>query len=803
MSPFVSQMLPRFAATAVVVVTLSLTGVLGAFARDAALAGERSGVATEADGLARHLSDVIARESAAVETLAAFVETTGGDPGELHRQFPVFAEALMRNGGAIRSVQLAPDSVLEYVHPVEGNEAAVGLDLMADPDRRTLLTPAVTTGETVIQGPVPLVQGGIGVLVRRPVYEVDGSFWGFAAILLDWDTIADTTLLSGSSAGVVAGARLLDTGEVIAGDAAAFTGGPVVRRFEVGATDTVWELAVRPAEGWAATAPYAPVLWLAGALVAAVAGAFTLVVLRGPQALRRERERALEELAWIDARYQATFEHAAVGIVVVDANGRVLSANPAFLDIVGVAGEDALVGTRVNDLVDAEDWPRHRNNIARFNEGATMVASDVRLDVPSGLRWCRIRITIVPGSGRGEPAYVCTVEDVTERRQAKRALIETETRYRELFEAAPIGIQREDHRETAARLREIAATGMTDLAGFLASNHDVFVELLGAVRITDENPVATRLQAHLKRDGASPLSPLDRFTPEAGEAWIETMVAMAEGRPFHEANVCVPAADGSPLHLDVRWHAPTVDGSPDYGNVIVTLSDVTRLRVTERRLADLLESKDRFLASVAHELRTPLTAVVGFANELQIDDALTPAERREFVDLIAFHGTEMAHIIEDLLVWARGDIGEVRVSPQTIDLNTTVHQTLRLLPGVDFPVREPDGTVEAVADPARMRQIVRNLATNAVRYGGDAVEVVVRRQNGSAVVEVSDNGPRLAPEDMGRIFEPYGRADGSVIGPGSIGLGLTVSRTLARLQGGDLVFLRDGSRNVFRVTVPV
>jgi signal transduction histidine kinase len=230
---------------------------------------------------------------------------------------------------------------------------------------------------------------------------------------------------------------------------------------------------------------------------------------------------------------------------------------------------------------------------------------------------------------------------------------------------------------------------------------------------------------------------------------------------------------------------------------------VTRLRVTERRLADLLESKDRFLASVAHELRTPLTAVVGFANELQIDDALTPAERREFVDLIAFHGTEMAHIIEDLLVWARGDIGEVRVSPQTIDLNTTVHQTLRLLPGVDFPVREPDGTVEAVADPARMRQIVRNLATNAVRYGGDAVEVVVRRQNGSAVVEVSDNGPRLAPEDMGRIFEPYGRADGSVIGPGSIGLGLTVSRTLARLQGGDLVFLRDGSRNVFRVTVPV
>jgi signal transduction histidine kinase len=237
---------------------------------------------------------------------------------------------------------------------------------------------------------------------------------------------------------------------------------------------------------------------------------------------------------------------------------------------------------------------------------------------------------------------------------------------------------------------------------------------------------------------------------------------------------------------------------------MVTIADITELREAQHRLEALIETKDRFLASVAHELRTPLTAVVGFAQELKDELQLYgEPEKEEFRELIAFHSTELSHLIEDLLVWARADIGEVRVNPERIDLGTGVRQSLTAINGGSLEVGEPDGAVEAYADPARLRQIVRNLTTNALRYGGEEVVVQVRRANGHAVVEVSDNGPRMLASDMNRIFEPYIRSDSGPTTPGSIGLGLTVSRSLARLQGGDLICVREGSHNVFRVSLPL
>jgi two-component system osmolarity sensor histidine kinase EnvZ len=196
--------------------------------------------------------------------------------------------------------------------------------------------------------------------------------------------------------------------------------------------------------------------------------------------------------------------------------------------------------------------------------------------------------------------------------------------------------------------------------------------------------------------------------------------------------------------------------------------------------------------------------VVGFAQELKDELHLYgESEKEEFRELIAFHSAELSHVIEDLLVWARGDVGEVRVYPERIDLADAVRRSVKATPGLELEITEPEGKVEALADPARLRQIVRNLTTNAMRYGGSKVSVQVRRVDGEACLEVMDNGPRMDSADMNRIFEPYTRSDAVTAAPGSIGLGLTVSRSLARLQDGDVVCVREGDNNVFRVTLPL
>jgi signal transduction histidine kinase len=220
------------------------------------------------------------------------------------------------------------------------------------------------------------------------------------------------------------------------------------------------------------------------------------------------------------------------------------------------------------------------------------------------------------------------------------------------------------------------------------------------------------------------------------------------------------------------------------------------------RLEDLLCSKDEFLATVSHELRTPLTSVVGLAHEL--DERwgdFSGAEIAEFTSLLVSQSADITNIVDDLLVAASADQGDITLHRSVVDL----HREIKGIVCEPLDVRLDDpqtGTLFVVADPLRLRQIVRNLVSNALRYGGGTVRVVTASDGATASVEVRDDGPPLSNGERDRIFDAYYRA-GRVEGrPGSVGLGLTVSRRLARLMGGDLVYNHDGSEAAFTLTLP-
>ncbi len=232
------------------------------------------------------------------------------------------------------------------------------------------------------------------------------------------------------------------------------------------------------------------------------------------------------------------------------------------------------------------------------------------------------------------------------------------------------------------------------------------------------------------------------------------------------------------------------------------LQDITEHKRTERRLEELVRSKDEFVASVSHEVRTPLTAVVGLAQELRDGwDGLSPQEARELVELVAAQAVEVANIVEDLLVAARADIGKIVVVPRELDVREQAVQVVSALPAAARRrVEVGDASARAWADPTRVRQVLRNLITNAVRYGGERIQVTVRQDEDRVRVVVCDDGRGIPQEDWERIFEPYYRLGWNE--PASVGLGLTVSRQLARLMAGDLVYGYLDGRSVFELTLP-
>jgi signal transduction histidine kinase len=219
-------------------------------------------------------------------------------------------------------------------------------------------------------------------------------------------------------------------------------------------------------------------------------------------------------------------------------------------------------------------------------------------------------------------------------------------------------------------------------------------------------------------------------------------------------------------------------------------------------LEELAEAKDRFIATVSHELRTPLAAVVGFAGELAEGvDSYTSDEIAEMVQLIASQSVEMAQLVDDLLTAERAASGNLTVKPVTIDLlleSRSVVDSMRA--GVDVIIEgEP---TPAWADTLRTHQILRNLLTNADRYGGKVVKINVSSLGDTAVIVVSDDGPGINVVDSERIFDPYYRAQTEEARPDSVGLGLAVARQLARIMGGDLVYKRRGGWTRFELTLP-
>jgi PAS domain S-box-containing protein len=265
------------------------------------------------------------------------------------------------------------------------------------------------------------------------------------------------------------------------------------------------------------------------------------------------------------------------------------------------------------------------------------------------------------------------------------------------------------------------------------------------------------------------------------------------------------------LTTDIRFRRPdgaliwvrdqTRPVTDDLGRIVCfegELQDITEQRRHLDELEALVRSKSELIGAVSHELRTPLTAVVGFLELLQSGGADT--ERAEMLALAADQARDIAGIVDDLLTAARLDNQELVVQESTLDIRGPIDGAVTSVTGGrqgEVVVTVPRELM-AFADGARVRQVLRNLIGNAMRYGRPPIEVCAKDDDGLIHVVVADHGPEISPDVVARMFDAFfSGAETSTRQPGSIGLGLAVSHRLARLMGGDLRYERVGNQTQF------
>ena len=229
-----------------------------------------------------------------------------------------------------------------------------------------------------------------------------------------------------------------------------------------------------------------------------------------------------------------------------------------------------------------------------------------------------------------------------------------------------------------------------------------------------------------------------------------------------------------------------------------------------RRGYELVRLREGFVSSVSHELRTPLQQVLLFVELLRMKKLRTEHEKTRSLEIVEEETRRLIQLVENLLQFSRAGRGEVTVDPRRIDLAEVVGETVEafqpLARAGKASVRCDLEPVLAVADPDAVRRIVLNLLDNAVKYGpdGQTIEVATRSRNGSAVLQVDDQGPGVPPEDRARIWEPYYRARRlSASDDTGSGIGLSIVRELVALQHGEVgVQDRSGGGASFVVSLP-
>ena len=339
-------------------------------------------------------------------------------------------------------------------------------------------------------------------------------------------------------------------------------------------------------------------------------------------------------------------------------------------------------------------------------------------------------------------------------------------RYRSLFDRVPAGLYR------------------TSPDGHIVAANPALAEILGFDSPNDVLSAA----AH-----SVYLDPTDRdhWAAEVNQAYgpvsADLRMLRRDGQPIWVRDHVIPVRD---RRGRVRYY----EGE---------LEDITEQRMHRERLEAALRARIELIGTVSHELRTPLTAIVGYSRLLADCETLSIEERTEMAGVVGQQAEDMVDIVEDLLTAAQAEAGTLRVAAGPIDLAEEAHRAVTGMAARHAgSLMVEVGPTPALGDARRVRQVIRNLVANAIAHGGYHIKVSTTIEGHSAGVLVADDGPGLSPGDEERVFEAFQRGSHARSGQGSVGLGLTVSRHLARLMGGDLTFAREADMTVFRLVLP-
>jgi PAS domain S-box-containing protein len=504
--------------------------------------------------------------------------------------------------------------------------------------------------------------------------------------------------------------------------------------------------------------------------------------LRSELVLRRQ---LAEALAHSEEQFRGAFDCAAIGMALVDLDGRFVKVNRALCETVGYS-EQELLSLMFQDITYPDDLEKDlvladllvRGEIGTYQLEKRYVHKDGRLV------WILLVGSLVR-DGAGQPLhFIAQIQDVTARREAEQALRASEERYRTLIDTANEGVW------------TIDAEGRTDYA------NQRLADMLG---YRPEEMIGRSLN--------------DFMDEEAVQDVAQYQDRRRSGlREVHEFRF--RRSDGSELWALLAT-TPIQGQDGTYRGALAMATDITSRKRVEAELLSAKQvaeqatlTKSEFLANMSHEIRTPMNGILGMT-ELLLDSTLT-SEQRDYLDMVLSSAESLLRIIDDILDFSRVEAGRLELDEQPFQLKQSLIQPLKVLglraeqKGLELTLQvDPDVPDRVIGDVGRLRQVLVNLVGNGIKFtqtGG--VRVEVRQESvidGEAELHFSvrDSGIGIPAERRAAVFEPFSQGDTSVTRRfGGSGLGLAISAHIIALMSGRIWLESEvGQGSTFHFTV--
>jgi PAS domain S-box-containing protein len=498
--------------------------------------------------------------------------------------FDSIAKKLIDANRSINAIQLVPKGIITYVYPLEGNEAALGLNILTSKIHKKEALKAIENQKMYFAGPFLLKQGGMGILGRLPVYNKN-AFWGFSAVIIKLET-----LLKMSGVNTIDKSRYsfqfskinpltfkedfflinktdLATASYVSSYIA--DGDFKLYLIDKRPNDFVFSLLIPSILGFALTFLF---------------GYLTTSTLKKPAELQLLVSQQEERLLKSEVLFKTIFDKAAVGIINVDPiTGKFIEANSRFCEIMGYSqkelkektyqslfyNDEAAIGTSINE---------------QFNDNLLLESLSQQRFITKNKDaiWVNISVSPLWKTHEQSTTSIAVIEDITLRKESEELIAKSEIRFKSLFEDSPLPLFEEDFSQVKKRLEDLYLVGKSEqeVMSFFQKNQDEVRKCIALVKVINVNQEGIRFNnTENKEELKQSLS--NFIQDETIDLFLQQLIAITQGKNKLNIESKITTTNESSRHINLRWNV--ISGyEQSLERVIVSTEDITSRKTAEK-----------------------------------------------------------------------------------------------------------------------------------------------------------------------------------------------------------------------------